>query len=61
MPGKVNPVIPEMMMQVSTVIKDDSNNFCSCNGNFEPTQCCAVMAHNVLESIAIFQLVQKFW
>ena len=55
MPGKVNPVIPEMMMQVSAqVIGNDSTiTFSSANGNFELNTMLPVMAHNILESISI--------
>ena len=55
MPGKVNPVIPEMMMQVSAqVIGNDSTiTFSAANGNFELNTMLPVMAHNILESISI--------
>ena len=55
MPGKVNPVIPEMMMQVSAqVIGNDSTiTFSSANGNFELNTMLPVMAHNILQSISI--------
>ena len=50
MPGKVNPVIPEMMMQVSAqVIGNDSTiAFSAANGNFELNTMLPVMAHNIL-------------
>ena len=55
MPGKVNPVIPEMMMQVSSQVigNDHTITFCSSNGNFELNTMLPVMAHNVLESISL--------
>ncbi|MDA9645302.1 class II fumarate hydratase [Candidatus Actinomarina] len=55
MPGKVNPVIPEMMMQVSAqVIGNDSTiTFSAANGNFELNTMLPVMAYNILESISI--------
>ena len=55
MPGKVNPVIPEMMMQVAAqVIGNDATvTFAGTQGNFELNTMLPVMAHNVLESIEI--------
>ncbi len=55
MPGKVNPVIPEMMMQVSAQVigNDTTITFSSANGNFELNTMLPVMAHNLLESIAL--------
>ena len=55
MPGKVNPVIPEMMMQVSSQVigNDYTITFCSSNGNFELNTMLPVMAHNILESISL--------
>ena len=61
MPGKVNPVIPEMMMQVSAqVIGNDSTiSFSAANGNFELNTMLPVMANNILESIAILTSATK--
>jgi fumarate hydratase class II len=61
MPGKVNPVIPEMMMQVSAqVIGNDSTiTFSAANGNFELNTMLPVMAHNILESISILTTATK--
>ena len=61
MPGKVNPVIPEVMMQVSAqVIGNDSTiSFSAANGNFELNTMLPVMAHNILESIAILTSATK--
>ncbi len=55
MPGKVNPVIPEMVMQVSAQIigNDNTITFSSSNGNFELNTMLPVMAHNLLESIEL--------
>lgn len=55
MPGKVNPVIPEMMMQVSSQVigNDHTITFCSSNSNFELNTMLPVMAHNILESISL--------
>lgn len=53
MPGKVNPVIAEMMMQVaSQVIGNDTTiTWGGANGNFELNVMMPVIAHNLLESI----------
>ena len=50
MPGKVNPVISEMMMQVSAQVigNDNTITFSSANGNFELNTMLPVMAHNLL-------------
>ena len=55
MPGKVNPVIPEMMMQVAAQVigNDTTVTFAGTQGNFELNTMLPVMAHNVLESIEI--------
>ena len=55
MPGKVNPVIPEMVMQVSAQVigNDNSITFSSSNGNFELNTMLPIMAHNLLESIEL--------
>ena len=55
MPGKVNPVIPEMMMQVSAQVigNDHTIAFSSSQGNFELNTMLPVMAHSLLESIEL--------
>ena len=55
MPGKVNPVIPAMMMQVSAQVigNDTAITFSAANGNFELNTMLPIMAHNILESISI--------
>ena len=55
MPGKVNPVIPEMMMQVSAQVigNDNTITFSSSHGNFELNTMLPVMAYNLLESIEL--------
>ena len=55
MPGKVNPVIPEMVMQVSAQVigNDNAITFSSSNGNFEMNTMLPVMVHNLLESIEL--------
>ncbi len=53
MPGKVNPVIAEMMMQVSSQVigNDAAVTWGGANGNFELNVMMPLMAHNLLESI----------
>jgi fumarate hydratase class II len=55
MPGKVNPVMPEMMMQVAAqVIGNDATiTWGAANGNFELNVMMPVIAHNLDESIAL--------
>ena len=61
MPGKVNPVIPVMMMQVSSHVigNDTAITFAAANGNFELNTMLPVMAHNLLESIEILTTSTK--
>ncbi len=53
MPGKVNPVMSEMMMQVAAQVmgNDTTVAWSGANGNFELNVMMPVMAHNLLESI----------
>ncbi len=55
MPAKVNPVIPEMMMQVAAqVIGNDATiTWAGANGNFELNVMMPVIARNLLESIRL--------
>ncbi|MBT8197938.1 MAG: class II fumarate hydratase [Acidimicrobiia bacterium] len=55
MPGKVNPVIPEMAMQVAAQVmgNDTAIAWGGANGNFELNVMMPVMAHNLLESAAL--------
>ena len=55
MPGKVNPVMSEMMMQVcSQVIGNDSAiTWGGANGNFELNVMMPLIVHNLLESISL--------
>ena len=55
MPGKVNPVMSEMMMQVAAQVfgNDTSITWSAANGNFELNVMMPVMAHNLLEAIGI--------
>jgi fumarate hydratase class II len=53
MPGKVNPVISEVMMQVASQVigNDTAITWGGANGNFELNVMMPLMAHNLLESI----------
>jgi fumarate hydratase class II len=55
MPGKVNPVIPEAVMQVAAQVigNDAAVAFSGALGNFELNVMLPVMARNLLESIRI--------
>ena len=55
MPGKVNPVMSEMMMQVTAQVvgNDAAIVWGGANGNFELNVMMPVMAHNLLESVSI--------
>lgn len=55
MPGKVNPVMAEMMMQVTAQVigNDASVAFSGASGNFELNVMMPVLAHNLGESIEI--------
>ena len=55
MPGKVNPVMSEMMMQVAAQVigNDTAITWGGANGNFELNVMMPLMAHNLLQSIAL--------
>jgi len=55
MPGKVNPVMAEMMMQVAAQVigNDAAITWGGANGNFELNVMMPVMAHNLLQSISL--------
>jgi len=55
MPGKVNPVMSEMLMQVAAQVmgNDTVVAWSGANGNFELNVMMPVMAHNLLQSIDI--------
>ena len=55
MPGKVNPVMCEMLMQVCAQVvgNDTAIAFAASHGNFDLNVMMPVMAHNLLESISI--------
>ena len=54
-PGKVNPVMSEMLMQVCAQVvgNDAAITFAASHGNFDLNVMMPVMAHNLLQSIAI--------
>jgi fumarate hydratase class II len=55
MPGKVNPVMAEMVMQVAAHVigNDAAITWGGANGNFELNVMMPLIAHNLLESIEI--------
>ena len=55
MPGKVNPVMSEMVMQVAAQVigNDTSITWSGANGNFELNVMMPMMAHNLLESVSL--------
>jgi len=55
MPGKVNPVIPEVVTQVAAQVfgNDVTVGMCGAMGNFELNVFMPVIAHNLLESIGL--------
>ncbi|MGI8821817.1 MAG: class II fumarate hydratase, partial [Acidimicrobiia bacterium] len=55
MPGKVNPVMAEMMMQVAAQVigNDAAITWGGANGNFELNVMMPMMAHNLLQSISL--------
>ncbi len=55
MPGKVNPVMSEMMMQVSAQVMgaDTTITWAGANGNFQLNVMMPVLAYNLLESIRL--------
>jgi fumarate hydratase class II len=61
MPGKVNPVMCESMMQVCAQVfgADATITWAAANGNFELNVMMPVMAHNLLESIRLLASVSR--
>ena len=55
MPGKVNPVMAEMVMQVAAQVvgNDATVTWSAANGNFELNVMMPVLAHNLSESISV--------
>ncbi len=55
MPGKVNPVMSEMVMQVAAQVvgNDAAITWGGANGNFELNVMMPLIAHNILESVSL--------
>jgi fumarate hydratase class II len=55
MPGKVNPVMCEALMQVcaQAIGNDTTISWCGANGNFELNVMMPVLAHDILESVRL--------
>jgi fumarate hydratase class II len=63
MPGKVNPVIPEAVLQVAAqVIGNDATiTFCGQAGNFELNVMLPLLAYNLLQSIDLMSTAAKIF
>jgi len=63
MPGKVNPVIAESVIQVAAEVmgNDTTVTVAGQSGNFELNVMMPVMAHNLLESIRLLANVAKIF
>ena len=63
MPGKVNPVIPEAVVQVAAQVfgNDATVAFCGAQGAFELNVTVPVMARNVLESVRLLTNVTSLF
>jgi fumarate hydratase, class II len=61
MPGKVNPVMAEMVMQVAAQVigNDAAITWGGANGNFELNVMMPVMAHNLLQSIDLLAAASR--
>ncbi len=61
MPGKVNPVIPEVVIQVAAQVvgNDAAVAFAGTTGSFELNVAIPVMARNLLESIALLSAAAR--
>ena len=61
MPGKVNPVMSEMVMQVAAQVigNDAAVTWGGANGNFELNVMMPVMAHNLLQSIDLLAAASR--
>ncbi len=55
MPGKINPVIPEVVVQVAAQVfgNDTAITFCGQGGHFQLNAMMPVMAYNLLQSITL--------
>ncbi len=63
MPGKVNPVIPEVVMQVAAQVvgNDTAITFAGAQGNFELNVRVPLIARNLLESIQLLTAKSKLF
>ncbi len=63
MPGKVNPVIPESVIQISAQIigNDTVITICGQGGNFELNTMLPLMAYNLLQSIELLASGARFF
>ena len=61
MPGKVNPVMSEMVMQVAAQVvgNDAAVTWAGANGNFELNVMMPLIAHNLLESIELLSAASE--
>ena len=61
MPGKVNPVMPEMVMQVASHVigNDAAITWGGANGNFELNVMMPLIAHNLLQSISLLSTASE--
>ncbi len=61
MPGKVNPVMPEAVLQVAAQVIGNDAAICFCGqaGNFELNVMMPVMAYNILQSIELLASAAK--
>ena len=63
MPGKVNPVIPEMVTQVAIKVmaNDIAISMCAANGNFELNAFMPLIADSILESLTLLTETLKIF
>ncbi|SDN18633.1 aspartate ammonia-lyase [Acetanaerobacterium elongatum] len=63
MPGKVNPVIPEMVTQVAirVIANDTAISMAAANGNFELNAFMPLIAHSLLESLELLTASVKLF
>ena len=61
MPGKINPVIPEAVLQVAAQVtgNDAAITLCGQSGNFELNVMMPLMAYDILQSIELLAAVSK--
>ena len=63
MPGKVNPVIPEMVTQVAIKVmaNDSAISMCAASGNFELNAFMPLIADSILESLTLLKETLKIF